>query len=50
MNDTVTLMATILFFAATAAKDAKYFPDWVRIVRLVSAVILALVALVALLD
>ena len=50
MDNEVTLIFTALFFAATAAKDAKYFPDWVRIVRLVSAVVLALVAVIALLD
>lgn len=49
MNITLVLIATVVFFGATAAKDGKFYPDWLRIARLVSAVVLALNALIALL-
>lgn len=49
MNETLLVLAALVFFGATAAKDGGFFPDWLRIIRLVSAVVFALNALVTLL-
>lgn len=42
MDHDIVLVALIVFFGATAAKDGKFWPDWLRIARLVSAVVLGI--------